>query len=336
VIRTLEGNTDIPIDHFMVVDFLGFQAMVEALGSVEVCMPAAVDDKKSHLKLPAGRSLVSGEQALAFVRVRALGDGSDLGRIDRQQAFLSAMVQKATSSQLLLRPDRLFRFLLAATKSLDIDEGLSTNEMREMAQSSAGLKTSQIKFVTVPNEPWTEDPNRVQWTSAADALWTSIRTDAPLPGSKPAPGPTPKPTKTAVPVLTVTPDQVTVAISNASGVNGLAGKAAEDLRLQGFRVSGTSTDTDLLKTGVTVSYSSASLEGARTVAAAFPGATLLKDDSLGADLVVTLGAGSPNVVEVPNRVGTAPLPVRTAPRDPKPSSSVTIKARSADSNICGP
>jgi hypothetical protein len=320
----------------MVVDFLGFQAMVEALGSVEVCMPAAVDDKKSHLKLPAGRSQVSGEQALAFVRVRALGDGSDLGRIDRQQAFLSAMVQKATSSQLLLRPDRLFRFLLAATKSLDIDQDLSTNEMREMAQSASGLKTSQIKFVTVPNEPWTEDANRVQWTSAADALWTSIRKDAPLPGSKPAPGAKPKSAKTAAPVLTVTPDQVTVAISNASGVNGLAGKAAEDLRIQGFLVSGTSTDTDLLKKGVTVSYSSANLEGARTVAAAFPGATLLKDDSLGADLVVTLGAGSPNVVEVPNRVGTVPLPVRTAPRSPKPSSSVTIKARSADANICGP
>jgi len=342
LIRTLEGNTGIFVDHFMVLNFLGFQAMVDALGSVEVCVPTAVNDPKSHLVLPAGRSRVTGEQALAFVRVRHnIGnDASDLGRINRQQAFLSAVVQEATSSKLLLRPDKLFRFLDAATKSLTTDPAMANlNSMREVAQSVVGLKTSQIKFVTVPIEDYPPDHNRVQWSSAADALWKSIREDAPLPGSKPPPRPTPTagstPTATNMPALTIRPDKISVRISNASGVTGRARQAAEDLRIQGFHIFATATGPDL-KQGVTVGYSSPYLQEARTVAAAFPGATLVKDETAGNVIQVTLGAGSPYVVQVPNRVGTTPLPTHTATGAPTPSATVTIKARSADSNICKP
>jgi LCP family protein required for cell wall assembly len=339
LIRTIEGNTGIYIDHFMVLNFLGFQAMVDALGSVEVCVPTAVNDPKSHLVLPAGRSRVTGKQALAFVRVRHnIGnDASDLGRINRQQAFLSAVVQEATSSKLLLRPDKLFRFLDAATKSLTTDpEMANLNAMREVAQSVVGLKTSQVKFVTVPIEDYPPDKNRVQWSAAAKALWASIRADAPLPGSKPAPRPTPTGTATIEgPALTISPDKIMVNISNASGVTGRARQAAEDLRIQGFHIFATSTGT-ALKDGVTVGYSSPYFQEARTVAAAFPGATLLKDETAGNVIQVTLGAGSPYVVQVPNRVGSTPLPTHTATGAPTPSATVTIKARSADSNICKP
>ena len=339
LIRTVEGTTGIFIDHFMVVNFLGFQSMVDALGSVEVCMPEAVVDPQSQLNLPAGRSRVTGKEALAFVRVRHnIGnDASDLGRIDRQQAFLSSMVQEATSTNLLLRPDKLFRFLDAATKSLTTDPALGNlNALREVAQSVVGLKSSQIRFVTVPVEDYPSDPNRVQWTSAADGLWKSIREDAPLPGTKPAPGSTPTPTKTSPPpVLTVTPDQITVYVGNDSGVPGIARQAADDLRLQGFKISGMATESSG-KAGVTVAYSAANHEKALTVAAAFPGAVLVEDDTAGDVIRVSLGTGSPNVVEVPNRLGTIPVPTHTlsATQAPTPSSTVTIKARTADTNIC--
>ncbi|MEO8556930.1 MAG: LCP family protein [Actinomycetota bacterium] len=340
LIRTVEGTTGIFIDHFMVVNFLGFQSMVDALGSVEVCMPEAVNDPQSHLNLPAGRSRVTGKEALAFVRVRHnIGnDASDLGRIKRQQAFLSSMVQEATSSNLLLRPDKLFRFLDAATKSLTTDPALGNlNALREVAQSVVGLKSSQIRFVTVPVEDYPPDRNRVQWTSAADALWQSIREDTPLPGTKKPPGSTstPTPTKTTPPVLTVTPDQVTVHVSNDSQVPGLARQAGNDLKLQGFNVNEPSSGNNV-KQGVTVAYSAANKDKALTVAAAFPGAVLVQDDTVGDVIRVSLGAGSPNVVEVPNRLGTTPLPTHTltATAVPTPSSTVTIQARTADTNIC--
>ena len=343
LIRTVEGNTGIFIDHFMVVNFVGFESMVDALGSVEVCVPTAVNDPKSHLNLPAGRSRVTGKEALAFVRVRHnIGnDASDLVRIDRQQAFLSSMVQEATSTNLLLRPDKLFRFLDAATRSLTADPGLANlNELRQVAQSVVGLKSSQVRFVTVPVEDYPPDKNRVQWTSAADVLWKSIRQDTPLPGTKPAPGATPTPTPTSTPtvapVLTVTPDKITVHISNDSGVPGLVQQAADDLRLQGFKIGGLSNGS--VKAGVTVGYAAANEDQARTVAAAFPGAVLAQDDSAGKVIRVSMGTGSPNVVEVPNRLGSTPVPTHTltANANPTSSPSVTIQARTADSDICAP
>jgi hypothetical protein len=202
-----------------------------------------------------------------------------------------------------------------------------------VAQSVAGLKTSQVKFVTVPIEDYPPDKNRVQWSSAAAALWKAIREDAPLPGSKPLPGPKPTGTATTAPILTIRPDKIAVHISNASGVTGRARQAAEDLRIQGFNIIGFSTGP-APKDGVTVAYSSQYLQEARTVAAAFPGAVLVKDESAGNVIQVTLGSGSPYVVPVPNRIGTTPLPTRTAA--PTPTSTVTIKARSADANICKP
>ncbi|MEP7191929.1 MAG: LCP family protein [Actinomycetota bacterium] len=333
LIRTVEGDTGIRIDHFLVLNFMGFQSMVDALGQVEVCVPTPVDDPLSGLHLPAGRSEVNGKQALAFVRIRHnIGnDASDLGRINRQQAFLSAMVQEATSSKLILRPDKLLRFLDAATKSLTADPGMANlNALREVAQSVGGLSASQIRFVTVPIEDYPPDHNRVQWSSAADALWTSIRKDAPLPGSTPATKPK-GPSPTEGPVLTISPDEITVQISNASGVTGRARQAAEDLRVQGFHITATTTGA-ALKDGVTVAYSSQFFQEARTVAAAFPGATLVEDESAGNSIQVTLGTGSPYVVQVPNHVGTTPLPTHTSTA--KPSPSVTIAARTADSNIC--
>ena len=242
------------------------------------------------------------------------------------------------------RQDKLFRFLDAATKSLTTDPGLGNlNALREVAQSVVGLKSSQIRFVTVPIEGYPPDHNRVQWTSAADALWKAIGKDAPLPGTKPAPGskPTtaPTPTPTTSPSLTITPDNITVHVSNDSDVPGLARQASDDLRLQGFHVNGVSSGNGVLQ-GVTVSYSASNHEQALTVAAAFPGAVLVQDQTLGDVIRVNLGAGAPNVVEVPNRLGTTPIPTHTLTAtavpttSSTPSSTVTIKARTADSNIC--
>jgi LCP family protein required for cell wall assembly len=334
--RVVEGNTQIHIDHTMLLTFDGFQSMVDALGKVDVCTPTPINDPLSGLVLKAGHTRVGGKDALAFVRARyTLGDGSDIGRIPRQQAFLSSMVQEATSTKLFLQPLKLLRFLNAVTSSVSMDPGLKQIGARvDLAQSLIGLKPSQIRFLTVPNEPYPANHNKVQWTSDADVLWRSIIADAPLPGSTPppAPGPAPKPTVTQGPALTVRPDKITVHVVNTSGVGGLGRQAATDLVTQGFLTIPSSTGTTTLKKGVTISYSSSKLQSARTVAAAFPGATLVLDESAGRSIRVTLGVGSPSVVLVPNRLGTAPLTHNSASSTPTPT--VTFKARTADSDLC--
>src|SRR5665648_1054021 len=119
--------------------------MVSALGGVDVCLPSAAVDVMSGLNLPAGVSHVDGEQALAFVRARyALGDGSDLGRIQRQQQFIAAVLRKATSTGLLLRPARLLAFLDAATKSVTTDRGLSVASSRR-STTDRGLSVVDLR-----------------------------------------------------------------------------------------------------------------------------------------------------------------------------------------------
>ncbi|WP_353952260.1 LCP family protein [Knoellia sp. S7-12] len=328
LIRTIEGNTDVFVNHFAVVDFGGFKDMVDALGGVPACTPVAIDDPKAKFTLAAGKHTLDGEQALGYVRTRySVGDGSDIGRIKRQQAFMSSVAQKATQSSLLLRPDKLLRFLDAATQSLTTDPDFGVGEMREVAESIKGIGVDKIQFVTVPTQEYAPDKNRVQWAPEADKLWEAIRADRELG----APTPTPSPTS-AVP-LTVTPDKIQVQIANASGVPGLAKQTVTALNVQGFDNPTSIVAAAADAKGATVEFSGDREDAARTVAAAFPGATVKRSGvDLGQQIRVTLGAGAPDVIAVPNRLGTAPIPTPTVSSNP--SSAATLETRKADADIC--
>ena len=331
LIRTLEGNTGIFIDHYAVVDFRGFKQMVDALDGVDVCTTEPIDDPNSHLQLSVGTHTLDGEQALAYVRTRkSVGDGSDLGRIKRQQAFLSSVAQEATSSRLLFSPTQLYGFLDAATKSLTTDPDFGLGTMKDLAESVRGIGLGNIQFVTVPNETYAPDPNRVQWQDSAEVIWRSLREDRKL-GDEAEPSATPSPSQSP---LTVSPDAVSVQVLNGTGASGLASQDAAMLEVQGFTVAGTGNAADAAA-GVLVEYSTGQEEAARTVAAAYPGAKVQEASGLGTVVRVTLGPGAPSPVEVPNRLGTTPLPTPsiTAPT-PAPSPTPTISARPADEDIC--
>ncbi|MER6273502.1 LCP family protein [Streptomyces sp900105755] len=182
-IRTVEKLTDIRIDHHVVVDFSGFKDMVDAIDGVPVCLKKPIDDKAAKLRLPAGRVTLDGEQALGYVRVRkSLGDGSDTGRMDRQQQFLGALVNKVQSSDVLLNPAKLYPLLDAATSALTTDPELAS--LRGLYQLVRGLRdvpTDQVQFLTVPREPYVYDSNRDQLVAGkADALFTLLRADRPV------------------------------------------------------------------------------------------------------------------------------------------------------------
>jgi LCP family protein required for cell wall assembly len=165
----LEKLTGLRIQHTVEVDFSGFKGMIDALGGVEVTLPEAVDDKKAKLKLPAGKSRLTGEQALGYVRLRYIGDGSDLSRIKRQQKLVLAMLKKAKS--LIADPAKLESFLGAMHGSVKTD--LTLESMYELA---TGLSQTKMSFVAVPNEPAPQDPNRLVWKEpAAGRLFESLK-----------------------------------------------------------------------------------------------------------------------------------------------------------------
>ena len=167
----------------MVVNFAGFKDMVNAVHGVTVCVPNEVNDNIGHIHLPQGTYKVNGNQALDYVRVRhGLGaPNGDIGRMKRQQAFISAMIAKVYSAGTLTNPVRLYNFLNAATSSLSTDSGFA--HLKELASLGSSLKNiglDKIKFVTVPNLPWPQDPNRLIFAPDAKDLWQRIKYDRPL------------------------------------------------------------------------------------------------------------------------------------------------------------
>ncbi|WP_443032644.1 LCP family protein [Streptomyces sp. DH41] len=182
-VRTVEKLTGIRIDHHVVVDFQGFKEMVDALDGVEVCLRKPVDDKDAKLKLPAGRVTLDGEQALGYVRARkSLGDGSDTDRMDRQQRFLGALVNKVQSNDVLLNPVKLYPVLDAATSSLTTDPDLANlRGLYDLVRGLRGIPTERVQFLTVPRESYAGDANRDQLVEpAAEKLFTRLRTDEPV------------------------------------------------------------------------------------------------------------------------------------------------------------
>lgn len=182
-IRTVERMTGIRIDHHMVVDFNGFKDMVDAVDGVEVCLKEPVKDDDAHLELPAGRQKLDGEAALGYVRARkSIGNGSDTERMDRQQKFLGALVNKMQSNGVLLNPTRLYPVLDAATKSLTTDPGLdSLRDLYDLVRGMRNVPTDKVQFLTVPRQPYQANRNRDELVEPdAGRLFKQLREDAPV------------------------------------------------------------------------------------------------------------------------------------------------------------
>ena len=135
--QQFEQLTGIRLDHYVMLDFAGFQDMVDAIDGVEVCIPEDIADPAHGINIPAGTREIQGKEALNYVRARyTLGDGSDIGRIKRQQAFIAAMASKVLARGTLARVDRLVGFLDAATQ-------LAADRHRVAAQDRADRRRVQ-------------------------------------------------------------------------------------------------------------------------------------------------------------------------------------------------
>lgn len=179
-IQQFEQTSGVRIDNYVVVDFGSFQQMVDAVDGVEVCVPEDIDSSEYGITIPAGTRTLNGKEALAYVRVRhGVGDGSDIGRIKRQQAFIGALVAKVLSSGTLTRFDRLVRFLNAATKSLTTDIP-NIKDMGKVGLQFQNIGLKRIRFITVPFVYSEAQPGRVEWTDDAATLWERIANDQPL------------------------------------------------------------------------------------------------------------------------------------------------------------
>ena len=318
LVLTIERLTGIRVDHYLQVDFEGFQTMVDKLGGVDVCLTTAAHDSYSGIDLSAGRHHIGGRDALAFVRQRHGLTRGDLDRIKRQQQFIGSMVHKVLSSGTLLNPLKLNGFINAATKSLQVDSALSLGDMKDLALRFRRFDAGGVLFTTVFVDkingyiPGLGSVVLLDATKNAD-LFDSLRRDV-APGGPPAAAPAVH--------LTVPPSAIRVRVYNGSGVAGLGRKAATDLGDLHFQVVGTVTTRGTGATATSVLYGPDKADSARTLAAAIPGATISLDPTLGSVLEVVTGSTytGAHAVTVTAPTGTpspvATTTVTTAAQDP--------------------
>ncbi|GEA89411.1 hypothetical protein Q760_10380 [Cellulomonas cellasea DSM 20118] len=181
-LSTIAENTGLSMTEFLLVDFAGFQGMVDAIGGVRVCVPRAIRDTEGNteLDLAAGWHDLVGQQALDYVRARYVtgSDNSDTQRIPRQQKFVGAMSRKILSAEVLTSPRSVYGFLDAATRSLTASDQLGApDNLVGLALSLRELQPSAVTFATVPNG--TSGKNLV-WTPDADLVWQRLQLDLPL------------------------------------------------------------------------------------------------------------------------------------------------------------
>jgi len=184
LIETIERATSIKIDHYVEVSFAGFAGIVDALGGIEVCTKVDIDDPKSHLVLSAGVHNLNGIEALKYVRTRDFDGRGDIGRMQRQQQFMSAVLNKATSSGTLLNPFKVKNFINASLASVKLDSGLAPDDLLTLAKQMKNLSSGNVRTLTVPlsNANGRYDGlSVVIWDEVLGAdLWRRVRDDLPL------------------------------------------------------------------------------------------------------------------------------------------------------------
>ena len=185
LIETIEGETNLKIDHYIEISFAGFARIVNALGGIEVCTKVDIDDPKSHLVLSAGTHTLDGIEALKYVRTRDFDGRGDIGRMQRQQQFMSSVLKKATSTGVLLNPIKIVNFMNATISTVKMDESLSKEDLLNLAKQMRGLSSGSVRTLTVPistaNGRADGIGSVVIWDEVlSDELWTRIREDSAL------------------------------------------------------------------------------------------------------------------------------------------------------------
>lgn len=184
---TVEYLTGIDIDGFAVIDFAGFEKLIDALGGVEICLEEAIYDSGGYtgLDLPAGCQVLDGEAGLDYARARHvnISDGSDISRIDRQQKLVGAIIAQVLDSNMLTDLPKLYAFMQESLQIAAFSSSL--DDLRTdagLVNSIRNTKREDFRFVTVPWGSDINDPNRVVTEEPlATDLFMALADDEDLP-----------------------------------------------------------------------------------------------------------------------------------------------------------
>ncbi len=179
--KTIEQTTHLRLDHFLELNFTGFENVVNDLGGVRICLPFAISDPRSGLRLAAGSHHVWGATALAYWRVRYIGFGSDLERIQRDQYLMASVAQEIKRADVFGHPTKVYKIVSDIASSLTTDSQFNQAAMISLASGLQTMKLADVHFVQVPVVTYPKNQDWVQWAPSAGQLFTAIAHDRKLP-----------------------------------------------------------------------------------------------------------------------------------------------------------
>ncbi len=307
--ETVEQQTGIYINDVVMLNFSGFEHVIDDIGGVNVCLPFAIDNvvtasEGSGLHLKAGRHHISGKTALKFWRTRYnVADGSDIARIARDQYLMAQIVKGVLHSGLLRSPSKIFTVIADVANATTTDA--SDTELLHIATSLRGISEQNVQFITAPWAAYPYNPNEVQFAEPqADSLFWALAHDTAVPPAGKdmhgprvetvkGPGNGPVDEGPAGSLATLAPSEVKVMVLNGSSQTDRTSAVATGLASRGFSVVGTgyAPTTGYRKT--VVEYAKRSdLAAARTLSGQFPHVKLKLKTALTPGTVdVILGSG---------------------------------------------
>ncbi|HEX2191677.1 MAG TPA: LCP family protein [Acidimicrobiales bacterium] len=309
LVRAIQENLGIQVNHYMEVDFVGFREIVDTVGGVNVYVPAPARDRMSGLDIKTpGCVRFDGDTALAWVRSRQYeyfesgrwrsDPTSDLGRIQRQQDFIRRMMKKAVSSG-IGNPLTLNRIIGIGVKDVTLDEGMSTSDLVRVARRFRSLNPETVDMLTLPTTPANVGGASVLRLNKEQAQAYVDRLNGVAP--PPADGTGGR------------PGDVRVRVLNGKGTEGAAADAGEALEKIGFTVADRGDADSYTYARTLIRYARGQQGKAQLLQRHLSGGAVLREDASlrTVDAVLTLGADYAGTRDQP--AASAPAPRAAAP-----------------------
>lgn len=304
MVRTVKELTGLEINKYLQVNIAGFRDLVDAIGGVDICITEAIPfDPNTGIEITEdelGLVHFNGDRAIRFVRSRNFETG-DFARIQNQQKFVAAAINKVTSAGTLLNPGRILRLADIAGDNIRTDQHTTLNGIRNLAQVLRGFEPERFEAYIVPNRG-IGNVNGIS-TVEYDPVTAEVMFDAIAENKSPA---------EADGVTNIEPSTVRVGVYNGTGVDGTAGTAAAQLTEATDVGEGPVQIADIAdapKTGyerTVIEYEAEAEKMAGLLAAAIPGADLEEAKTApGLDVEVIVGTS----FKTQQLVNIVPIPI---------------------------
>jgi LCP family protein required for cell wall assembly len=221
LVRTVKELTGLEINQYVQVNIAGFRDLVDAIGGVDVCITEPIPfDSHTGIEITQdelGMVHFDGDRALRFVRSRHFTTG-DFERIQNQQKFIAAAVNKLISSSTIFHPSRITKLAGIAGKNLVTDQHTTINGLRHLAERLKGFDPEHYEAYIAPNDG-IGNVNGIS-TVVYDPATSKVMFDAIRNNESPA---------EADGVPSIEPSTVRVGVYNGTGTAGTASTAADEL-----------------------------------------------------------------------------------------------------------